>query len=80
MLSKRVQVLLDEKEYKKIKAIGKGAHKSVGEIFREAVSLYGERLGNKFQRMELVDKMLKLNAPISDWPAMEKSILRARSK
>lgn len=78
MLSKRVQVLIDENEYKKLKDIGKRSHKSLGEIFREAVQLYGERIVSRVQRLAVVEKMMKLNAPVADWPKMEKEIMRAR--
>ena len=78
MLSKRVQVLMDSEEYKKLQSLGKRAHKSLGEIIREAAKLYGERLINRTQRLLVVEKMAKLRAPVSDWAAMEKKILRAR--
>lgn len=80
MLSKRIQVLIDEKEYKKLKEIGQRSHKSLGEIFREAARLYGERLVNRVQRLAVVEKMMRLKAPITDWPKMEKEIIRAHLK
>ncbi|MBI5399789.1 ribbon-helix-helix protein, CopG family [Candidatus Saganbacteria bacterium] len=80
MLSKRVQVLIEEKELEKLKKIGHRAHKSVGEIFREAVRLYSERLASRCQRLAVVEKMAKLRAPIADWRKIEKQIIRAQAK
>lgn len=79
MLSRRVQVLLEEQEYKELKAKGKKAHLSVGEIFREAVRLYGDRLVKRIDRMKTVEKAQKLHAVVEDWPKMEKAILKARA-
>jgi len=80
MLSKRIQILIEEAEYRKLKDIGKKSHKSLGEIFREAVRLYGERLVNRNQRLQVVEKMAKLRAPVADWEKMEKEIIRAHLK
>ena len=80
MLSKRVQVLLEEKEFDRLKSIGKKTHKSIGEIFREAVKLYADRIVGSSQRLLIVEKMGKLNAPVEDWLVMEKEVLRARSR
>ena len=80
MLSKRVQVLIDEKEYKRLKELGKRSHKSLGEIFREAARLYGERLGSRMQRLKVVEQMARLKAPVDDWAKMEKGIIRAHSR
>ena len=80
MLSKRVQVLMEDEEYKKLKSLGRKAHKSLGEILREAAKLYGERLINRTQRLFVVEKMAKLRAPVSDWASMEKEMLRARQR
>lgn len=77
MLSKRVQVLIDEKEYKKLKELGKKSHKSLGEIFREAVRIYGQRLVDRAERLAIVEKMTKLKIPVSDWSKMEREILRS---
>ncbi|MBI5700921.1 ribbon-helix-helix protein, CopG family [Candidatus Saganbacteria bacterium] len=79
MLSKRIQVLLDEKEYKRLKKAGDKSHKSVGEIFREAVKLYGERLLSQSGRVKIVEQMAKLKAPVKDWAKMEKEIFKARA-
>ena len=79
MLSKRIQILIDEKEYKKLKNISKISHKSLGEIFREAAKLYSERLVNRVQRLNVVEKMAKLRVPVADWSKMEKEIIRAHS-
>ena len=78
MLSKRVQILIDEEDYKKLKKLSGKAHKSLGEIFREAARLYGERLISRAERLAIVEKMAKLHAPIADWPKMEKGILKTR--
>lgn len=80
MLTKRIQVLMDESEYKKVKKLGEKSHKSVGEIFREAIKLYGDRLVGQAQRLSVVEKMGKLCAPVADWGKMEKDILRARAR
>jgi hypothetical protein len=79
MLSKRVQILVDEEEYKKLKTLGKKSRKSIGELFREAIRLYGERLTEQAQRLAVVERMAKLRAPVADWGKTEKSILRARA-
>lgn len=80
MLSKRIQILVDDKKYKELKDLGRKSHKSVGELFREAIELYGGRMAGKAQRMKVVERMSKLQAAVSDWPKMEKSILRSRAK
>ena len=80
MLSKRVQILVGEKEYKKLKDISKKSRKSLGQIFREAIQLYGERLASRVQRLTAVEKMIKLKIPALDWPKMERSILQASHK
>lgn len=76
MLSKRVQILVDEEEYKRLKKLSKKSHKSLGEIFREAAQLYSERLLSRIERLSLVEKMAKLRAPVSEWSKMEKGLLQ----
>lgn len=80
MLSKRVQVLLEQEEFKKLKKIGERTHKSLGELFREAIRLYGERLTSKIERLEVVKKITGLKIPTASWNRIEKQIARAHLK
>jgi len=80
MLTKRIQVLLEEDEYKKLKKMSKKQHKSVGEIVREATELYAGRMADKAERLKIVEKMSSYNLDAPSWDKMEKEIIKARSR
>ncbi|OGC15444.1 hypothetical protein A3J90_04840 [candidate division WOR-1 bacterium RIFOXYC2_FULL_37_10] len=78
MLTKKIQVLLEEEEYNKLKRIGQKYHKSIGSILRESAEIYASRLPTKEGRLLILDKIRSFNAPVSTWEKEEAKIMQAR--
>ncbi len=78
-LSKRVQVLFSKEKHLLLESLARRRGASVGALIRKAVEeqyLKGQR-GN---RMSILDRISKMNLPVSDWKKMEKEILLGAAK
>jgi hypothetical protein len=72
-LSKRLEIRLDKKTFDVLAERAKTQHKSIGELIRSAIrQTFQPQSGRK--RRSALQKLFSLNAPVSDWPQMEKDI------
>lgn len=72
---KRVQTLLSEEEYQHLARLSADLKKSVSHLVREAVEkVYFQRFLRQRRRTAL-ESLLSLEAPVADWPQMEKEII-----
>ena len=79
MLNKRLQILMDKKEYLKLKRMGEKEHKSVGEILREAAKLYGEHIASRSERKKIMDKFL-YKLELADFNLQEMDLIEKKKK
>ncbi|MCE5329668.1 hypothetical protein LLG07_04990 [bacterium] len=77
-ISKRTQILLTDRQFKKLKEIADYRETSMGFLIREAIdTVYLDKKKNK---EKLVEKLISMNLPVSDWEDMKKEILEGRFK
>ncbi|MHB9127932.1 MAG: hypothetical protein ACYC3T_07010 [Candidatus Humimicrobiaceae bacterium] len=77
-ISKRTQILLTNKQFKKLKEIADYKETSMGFLIREAIdTVYLDKTKNK---EKLVEKLISMNLPVSYWEDMKQEILEGRFK
>ncbi|MCL4370286.1 MAG: ribbon-helix-helix protein, CopG family [Chloroflexi bacterium] len=75
---KRVQTVLSEEEYESLARLAEERQKPVSVLIREAVEeVYFQEVVRERRRAAL-RSLLALEAPVSDWPAMEQEIIRGQ--
>lgn len=74
--TKRVQTVLSDEQYKLLLQVAKKKKKTLSALVREAVEI--ECLAEELRatRKHALDKLLSLDAPVSDWEKMEDEIAR----
>jgi predicted DNA-binding protein len=71
---KRVQSLLTDEQYEMLVELSQSSGKPLSELIREAVEqVYFERKAHD-RRQAALQRLLSLQAPVDDWPEMEKEI------
>lgn len=76
--NKRTQVLLTEKQYKKLHELSERNKKSVGFLIREAVdTVYINRRKNK---EEIIKRIANMDLPDGNWEEIKKDIIKGKSK
>ena len=76
-LDRRVQVLMPEEMVRHLTTLAQEQEQSVGHLIREAVvQLYftDEAERELAKRRRMVEEMIALNLPVSDWESMEAEI------
>jgi hypothetical protein len=77
---KRVQTLLTEEEYQDLSRLSADWQKPLSALIREAVEkVYFEQVMRQRRRAAL-ESLLALQAPVSDWPEMEREIIQGASE
>ncbi len=72
-LNKRLEIRLDQTTFNLLQERSQKAHKSIGELIRLAVKqMYIQK--DKKERLLASENLCHLNAPVTDWPQMEKEI------
>ena len=75
---KRVQAVLSEEEYQNLARLAEERQKPVSVLVREAIEqVYFQEVVRERRRAAL-RSLLALEAPVSDWPAMEQEIIRGQ--
>jgi hypothetical protein len=73
---KRVQTLLTEEEYQDLSRLSADWQKPLSALIREAVEkVYFEQVMRQRRRAAL-ESLLALQAPVADWPEMEREIIQ----
>ena len=75
MTLKKTTMLFEENMYKKLQEKSKMENLSIGELVREAVTNYYGIKSSK-EKMEALEKLGKMNLPVSDYDEMEKEIIK----
>jgi len=75
MTLKKTTMLFEENMYKKLQEKSKMENLSIGELVREAVTNYYGIKSSK-EKMEALEKLSKMNLPVSDYDEMEKDIVK----
>jgi hypothetical protein len=74
LYTKRVQTVLTEEQFELLSQVAEQEQKPLSVMIREAVEqVYFEEVARK-RRRKALERLLKLNAPIDDWPVMEAKI------
>lgn len=80
MLKKRVEVLFDPAEYRRLEEIARSQQRSVGSIVREAVEKYVVRPTDE-ERRKAFEWLLSQEMDIeSDWEKVKEEIAQARDE
>ena len=76
-LNKRLEIRLDEATFNLLQETAKKMHTSIGEVVRTAIiQIYAQKKKNN--RLGAFKKICRMNAPVCDWPQMEKEIEQGR--
>jgi predicted transcriptional regulator len=74
--TRRVQSVLSEEQYEELSRIAEQRDQPLSVLIREAVKeTYLEKRGTR-RRLEAVERITSLDAPVSDWEQMEEEIIR----
>jgi len=74
MFSERTQVLLSPEQRQRLERLARRRQVGLGVVMREAIDAYTAPRNRS--RAEALDELVHLDAPVSDWPAMKREILR----
>ncbi len=72
-LDKKTTILFPPDLYRRLEEVGKTKGMSVGELIRRAVKREYQ-LGDAGERMAAVERLTRIETPVSDWEEMEKEI------
>ena len=76
--NKRTQVLLTEKQYKKLHELSENSKKSMGFLIREAVdTVYVNKKKNK---EKIIRKIANMDLPTGDWKEIKREIIKGKGK
>lgn len=76
-LTQRVQILLDDAQYRELVELAKARGKPVSVLLREAVVDLLLRDARRTARRKAFEQIASLALPVADWPEMEREIERA---
>lgn len=74
---RRMQILVSLDQYHALREAAARRHISMGEIIREVLSKELE-LPSVEKRLAAVERMARMNEPVSDWPQMKREIEEGR--
>ena len=75
-LTKRVQAVLSEKQYKALGELSGELGKPVSRLIREAIEQVYFAPAERERRRAALARLLTLEAPVDDWERMEEEIVR----
>ncbi len=79
LYNKRVQSVLTDEQYEMLVELSQSSGKPLSVLIREAVEqVYFERRARD-RRQAALQHLLSLQAPVNDWPEMEKEIAEGAS-
>lgn len=73
--TQRVQTVLTDKQYHQLSDIAVESGKALSVLIREAVELVYFVPKQEKDRLEALQELLSLNAPVADWEQMEAEII-----
>jgi hypothetical protein len=76
--NKRTQVLLTEKQHRKLLELSKKRKKSIGYLIREAIdNVY---ITAKKNKEKIIRDIASMNLPAEEWGKVKKDIIKGKSK
>ncbi len=78
-LTKRVQAVLSEKQYKALEERSGELGKPVSRLIREAIEQVYFAPAERERRRAALARLLALEAPVDDWERMEEEIIHGAS-
>lgn len=73
--TQRVQTVLTDEQFEKLSRISVESAKPMSVLVREAIeAVYFEQQQRQL-RLTALEKLLRLNAPVGEWPDMEEEII-----
>jgi len=76
--NKRTQVLLTEKQYKKLHELSENSKRSMGFLIREAVdTVY---INKKKNKEKIIRKIANMDLPTGDWKEIKGEIIKGKGK
>ena len=73
---RRVQTVLTEEEFRELVTLSEEKGKTISVLIREAVEDTYFKRAVAERRQAALKSLLALGAPVSDWPQIEKEIIR----
>ncbi len=73
--TQRVQTVLTDKQYQQLSDIAVESGRALSVLIREAVELVYLAPKQEKDRLEALQELLSLNAPVADWEQMEAEII-----
>jgi predicted DNA-binding protein len=73
--TQRVQTVLTDKQYAELTRLSADLAKPVSVLIREAVEIVYLDSIEKKRRLEALEELLSLEAPVADWEQMEAEII-----
>ena len=77
--TRRVQSVLTQEQYEALLELSQSTGKPLSELIREAVEKTYLEQQDRNRRQAALERLLSLEAPVSDWPDMEKEIIQGVS-
>jgi hypothetical protein len=75
-INKRTQILLTEKQYKKLKKISASKKTSIGCLIRDAIDkVFMNEIKDK---RKIIDEIKNMDLPVGNWENMKKEILKGK--
>lgn len=79
-LTHKVQVLLDEQQYRALLSLAKAQRKPLSSLLREAVVEQLLREARRSARRKAFEEISAMALPVADWPEMEEEIERGHRR
>lgn len=76
-LTKKATILFPPKLYRQLEQVAKRQGKSVAYLIREA-AIQRYLLPDRTVRLQALKTLTSMQAPVSDWPQMEREIMEGR--
>lgn len=74
--TKRIQAVLTEEQHRSLIKLAKEQHRPISELVREAIDTVYFGGSALERRRAALKELLALEAPIADWEAMEREIIK----
>lgn len=80
ILTQRVQTVLTDEQYRQLTHIAAETNKAISVLVREAVEAVYFAPEQEKRKLEALQEMFALEAPVADWEQMEEEIIRGATQ
>lgn len=78
--TQRVQTVLTDKQFTELSQLATEMNKPMSVLVREAIETVYFEQKQREQRLEALEKLLLLDAPVADWEQMEEEIVEGATR